>query len=221
MRLFCSNSEHSKWVVLAVELVAHRHLRCGDFAFGGAALEPDLVPGVPGLVRVGLLLVDHAERGVVVLFIAVIDRRSNLLAVLVEIDPERVVLASLMSADVHLEGKGLAGGHREGFHSELIAPDGPLGVVHPEVIGQWLLVLGLGNLGFERTDRGQQVVALILEVRDSASHALHEHHQVLHCLCGGRGSLDADSNLVLGAGQGGEKYDFVSHGCHLLGCVCK
>ena len=100
MRLFCSVIEHNKGVVLAVELVVDLHLLCRDLTLGGAALDLDLVPGVVGLVRVGLLLVHHADRRIVILFVAVVDRRSNLVTILVEMDPESIIVAFLISADI-------------------------------------------------------------------------------------------------------------------------
>ena len=101
MRLFCcSVSEHNKGIFLAQELVVDLHLRCGYFTLSGAALDLDLVPGVVVLVRVGLLLVDHADRRVVILFVAVVDRRSNLVTILVEMDPESIIVAFLISADI-------------------------------------------------------------------------------------------------------------------------
>ena len=211
MRLFCSVSEHGERVVLAVELVAHLELRGGDFALGGAAADLDLVPVVVVLVGVGLLLVDHADGGVVVLLVAVVDRRGNLVTVLVEVDPESVILASLISAHIDLQRECLAARHAEGLQGELVAPAGDLLIVHPEEVSRWLLVFGQIDSGFERTDLVQEGRATVLERLNLISHGLHEHHQVLHGVVDGRGGrigVDADSNLLLSAGQGGEKGEF-------------
>ena len=133
------------------------------------------------------------------------------MTILVDVDPESVILSILVSGDIDLQGDCLAFGHLEVAHFELTAPARDLAVVHPEVVSQRLLALGVRYSGFERTDSAQQVSVLILKHINFVSHVLHGHEKVLHCLVGGFGSVDANADLVLGVGHAGEESDFVCY----------
>ena len=55
------------------------------------------------------LLEEQADRCVVIATIAIVNRRSHNLSVLVEFDPDSIVLASLMGGDIDVQVERLAG----------------------------------------------------------------------------------------------------------------
>ena len=187
----------------AIRLVADLELSRRDVTNVRGTTCLDLEAGLLG----HHFLENESERGIVIVAIAVVDRRRHQLTILVEPQPEAIVSARFIGGDVDVQVEHLAVGHGERvqkFHS--VGGDFDIITVHVEVVIRDLLALEDVLGGFEGSDLQVHFVVRCLERFNIQNHLVEELDEVQE------GQFRISCGLELTAeGQRGEHTDFHYH----------